>query len=96
MTMTQSALIRRWQELAATSQHNVLNSARAKLRQIDEEIDYSYQQSMEVFVSQGPGRQEYENPEISAQDEIRAILRDKRYDILVGLFGRELGRGVTR
>ena len=85
MTKTQSNLPRRWQEIAKAQQRDALASALAELRQIDEDIDYSYQESMHAVNRSRPG---WDDPEISVQDDEREKLRDRKYEILARLFGK--------
>lgn len=86
MTKTQSNLPRLWQEIAEAQQRDALASALAELRQIDEDIDYSFQQTMQAVVN---SRHDFDDPEISVQDDEREKLRERKYEILARLFGEK-------
>ena len=86
MTKTQSNLPRRWQEIAKAQQRDALTLALAELRQIDEDIDYSYQESMELLVyNRGRG---YDSGIFSQEAESRRKFRERKYEILARLFGK--------
>ena len=63
-----------------------LSDALAELRQIDEDIDYSYQSTMQAVVNSRHG---HDDPEISVQDDEREKLRKRKYEILARLFGEK-------
>ena len=87
MTKTQSNLPRRWQEIAEAQQRDALASALAELRQIDEDIDYNYQSTMELLVyNRGRG---YDSEIFSQAAEARRKFRDRKYEILARLFGEK-------
>ena len=90
MPNTQSNIRQRWRDIAKADHRNQLTAALAELRQIDEDIDYSFQESMQITAC-GRGRGNYSRI-LSQEVTIRRKFRERKYEILAGLFSEALGK----